>query len=128
MVCVFLHSGDYDRIHQGLSIAATAAASGQRADVYFFWWALKRLADDALDAPDFAQEWVNDAFERRNIPTLRQLLSHLKESGNCRLYACSGSLEILGLRNDAVASRVDQVVGWSTILQATAGVAERFYL
>jgi peroxiredoxin family protein len=127
-VAVFLHSGEYDRMHQGLSIAATAAAAGRPAEVFFFWWALERLSKDALDAPDLAREDVADAFERRGIPTLRQLLSHLKETGRCRLYACTGSMGILDLPNSGMSTRVDQLVGWSTILSLTAGVTDRFYL
>jgi len=127
-LAVFLHSGEYDRVHQGLSIAATAAAEGRPVDVFFFWWALERLVQDRLDAPDFAREDVNDRFEARRAPTLRELLSHLKEAGGCRLYACSGSLAVIDGTVPAAAGRVDQIVGWSTILALTAGVTDRFYL
>jgi peroxiredoxin family protein len=126
-VAVFLHSGEYDRMHQGLSIAATAAAAGRPVEVFFFWWALERLSRDALDVPDLREE-VADAFEKRGIPTLRQLLSHLRESGRCRLYACTGSMAILDLHPSGMSARVDQLVGWSTILSLTAGVTDRFYL
>jgi peroxiredoxin family protein len=129
-VAVFLHSGEYDRVHQGLSIAAAATAAGRHADVFFFWWALDRLARGALDAPDFPTEHdaVTDRFETRGIPTLRQLLAYLRESGDCTLYACTGSMAIVGAPPPTVEASVDQVVGWSTILQLTAGVTDRFYL
>jgi peroxiredoxin family protein len=127
-LAVFLHSGDYDRVHQGLSIAATAAAEGRRPAVFFFWWALERLVRGDLDAPQFAADAVNDAFERRHIPTLRALLAHVRESGQCRFYACTGSMVILDLLPPSVSSRVDELVGWSTILELTQGVTDRFYL
>lgn len=129
-VAVFLHSGEYDRMHQGLSIAAAAAAAGRHADVFFFWWALERLAKGALDEPDFpaVHEHVADNFEKRNIPTLRQLLAYLRESGQCTLYACTGSMAIVDARSSSLEGRVDQLVGWSAILQLTAGVTDRFYL
>lgn len=129
-MAIFLHSGDYDRVHQGLSIAASAVATGRRADVFFFWWALQRLVEDRLDDPDFGagRELAEDAFEKRRMPTLRALLSHLRESGLCTLYACSGSLAVTGANPDALPGRVDKLVGWSSILQLTAGVTDRFYL
>ena len=129
-VAVFLHSGDYDRVHQGLSIAAAATASGRAAEVFFFWWALERLLRDELDEPVFSppREDVTDTFERRRIPTLRELLAHLADSGLCRTYACTGSLAITSADLEAAAGKVDQLVGWSTILQLTAGVVDRFYL
>src|SRR4051812_47941979 len=126
-VAVFLHSGDYDRVHQGLSIAAAAAASGREVDVFFFWWALERLVEDRLDTPGLRED-VSDRFETKQIPTLRQLLSHLRELGGTRLYACSGSIEIVGADREKLGRCVDQVVGWSWILQRTAGVTDRFHL
>src|SRR5438034_11835187 len=93
-VAVFVHSGEYDRVRQALSVAAAAAAAERPVDVFFFGWALKRLADDDLDEPDFGpgRAEVTARFETRAAPTLRQLLSHLRELGGVRLYACTGSL------------------------------------
>ncbi|MCP3100081.1 hypothetical protein LZ198_14485 [Myxococcus sp. K15C18031901] len=128
-VVVFLHSGDYDRIHQGLSIAAAAAASGRRVEVYLFWWALERFLKDALDEPDFAGRVdVSDRFESRGMPTLRTLLEHLTESGLCTLAGCTGSLGALGGEEEAAGSGIPLWLGWSAILQRTAGVTDRFYL
>ena len=109
-VVVFLHSGDYDRVHQGLSIAAAAVASGRRAEVYLFWWALERFLQGALDEPDFApaREDVADRFESRGMPTLRALLEHLTESGLCTVHGCTGSLGALGDRGGGGArARID---------------------
>jgi peroxiredoxin family protein len=129
-IAVFLHDGSYDRVHQGLAIAASAVATGRRVDVFLFWWALERIAQDRLDEPDFGpgREEVADRFEAQKLPTLRVLLSHLRESGGCSLYACSGSLAALGLRPPDIEDRVDALVGWATILQLTSGVVDRFYL
>jgi peroxiredoxin family protein len=127
-VAVFLHEGAWDRVHQGLSVAASAVANGRRTDVFLFWWALERIARGELDEPDFgpSREDVADRFEALGMPSLRVLLSHLKESGLCTLYACSGSMAALGLRPPDLDGRVDQIVGWSSILQLTAGVTDRF--
>jgi peroxiredoxin family protein len=116
-VLIFLHRGEYDCVHQGLSIAAAATATGRHAELYFSWWALERLAADRLDEPDL-----------RGIPTCRQLLAHLRETGLARLYACSGSLHALGLNPPAIEDRVDELVGWSAILKRTAGNGDRFFL
>ncbi|MBI3183978.1 MAG: DsrE family protein [Myxococcales bacterium] len=128
-MAVFLHSGDYDRMHQGLSIATAASAAGRQVEVFFFWWALERLWKDELDEPDFGpgrEEAVN-RFEARRMPTLRELLGHLRESGRCTLYACTGSMAAVGAEPAGMEAKVDRLVGWNAILQITAG-AERFYL
>lgn len=126
-VVIFLHRGEYDAVHQGLSIAAAAVAGARPAEIYFSWWALERLAKDQLDEPDLREDIASE-MERRSVPTLRQLLAHLRESGQARLFACSGSLQALGLNPSAVEGRVDELVGWSSILKRTAGRVDRFFL
>ncbi|MGI5863902.1 MAG: hypothetical protein ACOX6T_17860 [Myxococcales bacterium] len=128
-VAVFLHSGDYDRVQQGLSIAVAAASAGREADVFFFWWALDRLIRDDLDAPSLpGHEDLEEEFVERGFPTIRQLIEAARESGKVRLFACSGSLAILGKTAQAVQGKVDDLVGWATILDRTAGVTDRFLL
>lgn len=128
-VAVFLHSSDYDRVQQGLSIAVAAASAGREADVFFFWWALDRLIRDDLDAPSFpGHEDLEEEFVERGFPTIRQLIEAARESGKVRLFACSGSLAILGKTAQAVQGKVDDLVGWATILDRTAGVTDRFLL
>lgn len=129
-LAIFLHSGDYDRMHQGLSIAASGAVSGRPVDVFFFWWALDRLIRDDLDAPSFGpeNEELAEEFVERGFPTLRELIEAARASGTVKFYACSGSLAIIGRNAGAVRDRVDELIGWSTILDLTAGVTDRFYL
>lgn len=128
-VVVFLHSGEYDRVHQGLSIAVAAAASGRRVEVYLFWWALERFLKGALDEPDFTgREDVADRFESRGLPTVRVLLEHLKDTGLGTVAGCTGSLAALGGEPQTQGSGIDVWLGWSAILQRTANVTDRFYL
>jgi peroxiredoxin family protein len=126
-VIVFLNSGAWESVHQGLSIAASAAALGRPVELYFFWWALERLHRGPLDVPDLRED-VADELERRGAPTLRQLLEVVRGSGKAQLFACSGSLGALGLTAEEVAKSVDQIVGWTTILQRTAGITDRFFV
>jgi peroxiredoxin family protein len=129
-VVLFLHSADYDRVHQGLAIGAAAVALGKKVELYFFWWALERLLDERLDEPEFhpPRPDVADRFETKGLPTARELLQHLRASGQCLIVACTGSLAALGRDAGAAAPHVDQVLGWAAILQRTAGVVDRFYL
>jgi peroxiredoxin family protein len=128
---VLLHSGDYERVHTGLSIAAAAVAAGRPVEVYLFWWALERFLQGRLDEPELGpgREAVETRFESRGMPTLRALLTHVREAGGCSVYGCTGSLAALA--GGAPPERVwgvDGWVGWSTILQRTAGVVDRFEL
>jgi peroxiredoxin family protein len=127
-LAIFLHSGDYDRVHQGISIAVSGASAGRRVDVYLFWWALDRLIREDLDAPDFGEgrEELSRDFTERGFPTVRQLLDAARASGRVRLFACSGSLAILGKTPAAVEGKVDELIGWAAILERTSSVIDRF--
>jgi peroxiredoxin family protein len=127
-LAVFLHSGDYDRVHQGLSIAVAGSAAGREVDVFFFWWALDRLLRDDLDAPNFGPEHIHVAerFTEQGFPTLRQLLDTARMTGRVKLLACSASLAVIGRTPLAVEGKVDELVGWATILDRTEGVSDRF--
>ncbi len=128
-VAIFLHAGDYDRVHQGLAIAAAAVSVGRPVEVFWFWWALEKLSAGGFSEPHFpGREDVEDRFESRGAPTIPLLLGHLKESGLCRHYGCTGSLALTSATRDAVEGSVDSLVGWTRILQLTAGVTDRFYL
>lgn len=127
-VCIFLHRGDYDAVHQGLSIAASAVSMGRRVELYFFWWALERLVKDTLDEPDLERDDVNATMELRGVPTLRQLLGVVRDSGQATVLACTGSMASLGLKPPDVEPKVDVLIGWTAILQRTAGVTDRFTL
>lgn len=127
-VAIFLHRGEYDVVHQGLAIAAAAVSMGRRAEVYFFWWALERLVRGGLDEPDLERDDVNATMELRGVPTARQLLDVVRDSGLGKVFACSGSMAAIGLTPPDVEPRVDALIGWTAILQRTQGVVDRFYL
>lgn len=132
-VAIFLHAGDYDRVHQGCAIAAAAATAGRDVQLFLFWWALDLLLDGGFERPAFtagtarAVEAAGDAFEK-GAPTAGQLLAAARETGRCTVYACSASAALIGRRQDEIAAKVDLVVGWTAILSLTEGVVDRFYL
>ena len=127
-LCVFLQRGDYDAVHQGLSIAAAAVSMGRRVELYFFWFALDRLVRGNLDHPDLERDDVNATMELRGVPTLRQLLDVVRDSGLGTVLACTGSLAALGLNPPDVEDKVDLLIGWTSILERTAGRTDRFFV
>ena len=128
-VCVFLHRGEYDAVHQGLSIAAASVAMGRKVELYFFWFALERLVRGNLDEPDLeGRDDVNATMELRQVPTCRQLLDVVRDSGLATVFACTGSMASLGLNPPDVEPKVDTLIGWTSILGRTAGMVDRFFL
>lgn len=128
-VAIFLHSGEYDRLQQGCAIAATAAASGRQVELVFLWFAAEALLQGKLARPHFpGREDLAERFEADNYPTAQALLEAARSTGRCTTYACTASTALMGGAPDHVAELVDHHVGLATILQATSGIVDRFYL
>jgi peroxiredoxin family protein len=117
-------------MHQGLSIAATAVSMDRKTNIFFFWWALERLGKGEIDEPVFPSgyEGYESRFESKGFPTLRHLLEILRASGLCTLHACTASMTLIQPPMEGIEQWLDGYVGWSSILQLTAGVTDRFYL
>ena len=124
-VVFFFQRGEYEAVHQGLSAAAAACALGDSCELYFFWHGLGRLVKGPLDAPE--GEALADHLEARGVPSLEELLTAVRGSGQARLLACSGSLAALGLKPADVESHVDELIGWTGILTRTRGVVDRYF-
>jgi predicted peroxiredoxin len=110
-----------DRLVHGVGFALAAAAVGRPVVIAFFMGALDVLVRGGLlDLPldglpaDVASR-LADGLER-HPPQLSRLLVEGRALG-VRVYACSGSVELLGLTPAEVLPHVDDVVGLPTILR-----------
>lgn len=59
---IILHSGSYDRIYHGLSIALTALALGRRVKLFFTYWALEYLRRDT--SPTVSLDKEGEHYQR----------------------------------------------------------------
>ncbi len=107
---VFLSHGDPTSLRLAGSVALAAAAAGDRVDVFLFGPSV---------APALAAH--GEADEPGS------LLHQAREVGTCRLIACSASVVEEKVSLDDANRALDAVVGWPTILEWSAGVADRFF-
>jgi predicted peroxiredoxin len=57
-----------------------------------------------------------------------QLMAAARRSGRCRVLACSASLSLIGRRDEELGERVDEVVGWPTIVHLMQPGTQVLYL
>lgn len=107
---LFLSHGDPVALRLAASCALTAAAAGDRVDVFAFGPAVATLAE-ARGEPDHP---AAPLFQAR-------------ASGALRLYACSASVVEERLDLARAEAAFDAVVGWPTVVEWTRGVVERFF-
>lgn len=122
-LAIFAHSGTYDRLYQVVTIAVTAASMGRDVYIFLFFWALKKFVEEDLDTLDFPHEYgeegtaLGERMKALNPMALQDMLNEVKKLDKIKIYACSASVKYMGLDDEKVRGKVDEVVGLPGILQ-----------
>ena len=131
---IYAHSDGFDRLYQVASIALTSAVSGRPVAVVLFFWALRAVVLGKMDEPVFSTispqpaETARGLITTTNNPPPSQMLNMARETGKVRLYACSASMQYMGLELKQTAVAVDEVVGLSTILRLARDCHQAIYI
>ncbi len=108
---VFLSHADPGALRLAASCALTAAAMGERVDVFLFGPAVRAVVE-AGDDPGAEDELA--------------MLAQARTSG-CPLIACSASVVAEKVALADAERTLDAIVGWPTILEWSRGVIDRFF-
>lgn len=131
---LFAHNATYDKLHQVATIGLTAAAMGKDVIVVLLFWTIKKLAEGKIDEVDFPPEYASAAGEvarllkAKKVPKISEMLEEAKLVGTFRVVACSAGLEYMGVEEQAVTTRVDEVMGLPAILRLTAGAETTLFI
>jgi peroxiredoxin family protein len=111
---ILAHGGSWDLRFQISSLAASAAAAGERVDIALFFGALDAWARGGWDELDPRPPVRAERVEALALPPLSSMLAAGREEGTIRLYACSASVRLLGLDTAGVQAAVDAILGWQS--------------
>lgn len=123
---IIFHSGSYDRVAHGLSIALAALALGREAKLFFSYWALEYLRRDKRPALKFDVEGeahrkaIEHNLAKGHMLRIQDLFSQAKAMG-AKFYACTNSMGILNIARDELTDEVDKAMGITTFLTETTG-------
>ncbi len=129
-------SGTVDKLYPVAILSSAAAAGGWEVEVFFTFWGLNAIRKEMLNAPpkisaDFADYGpaVAQAIKQMNLPPWFELLRQAKAMGNVRVYACSTTMEMFGIKDkSALADFVDDVVGAATFLERAKDAAVTLFI
>jgi len=111
---ILAHGGTWEMRFQISSLAASAAAAGERVEVALFFGALDAWVRGQWDEIDPAPPLSASRVESCGLPPLTEILAPGREEGLIRLYACSASTRLLGLDTANVQAAVDVLLGWQS--------------
>ena len=117
---ILAHGGTWDMRFQISSLAASAAAAGERVEIALFFAALDAWVGGRWDALDPSPPLTAERLAALAMPPLSSLLEAGRTAGLLRLYACSASTRLLGLDMARTSAAVDAVLGWQTFARMTS--------
>ena len=87
-----------------------------------------RRGEASADAPDWHRT-LDRSFDLANLPSLYDVLERARQGdGEVLVYACSNSMQYLGLEPGDVSRRVDAIAGLATMLEVSCDDREILYL
>ena len=122
---VALFSGTDDKLHAAAVLTVGAAAMGRTVDLFLQYWALDafradRILKDHGVAPEAGLEGER-ALRSQAKTHWSELLRQSKDLGEVGIYACSDSMEMLGIGTEDLDPLVDGVWGVASFFAAAAG-------
>ncbi|WFN35347.1 DsrE/DsrF/DrsH-like family protein [Methanogenium sp. S4BF] len=120
-ISLIITSEKLDKLFPAATLATTAAISGWDADLFFTFWgllALKKGYEPSAVSEDYkyCSDMLMGAIESGAMIGWHELLEQGRATGRIRIYACSATLGLFGMKEDDLESFVDEVAGASTFL------------
>ncbi len=125
-LALVVQSGSIDKLYCAFILASTSVAMEWEAHLYFTFWGLQNLTKGAMDKATLPGDYKNleetmrKNLERMKYPSPYEMLKRLKQSGQCKIYACTPTMEMFGVTREALIPEVDSLVGAATFLNIAA--------
>ncbi len=122
---IIFHSGSYDRLYHGLSIALSALALDREVRFFFTYWALeylkrKKSLPFKLDKEaGLHKEIIEKNIKKGHMIKVDELFNQAKKMG-AKFYACTNSMGLLNIARDELRDIVDKSMGITTFLAETS--------
>lgn len=129
---LIFHSGAYDRVSYGLSLAKGALATGMEVHALFTFGALRRLVKGGTDdlgkeTEEETRRILEKSLAKENIQPLSQQIKETKHMG-LKIYACVNAMANFNVSRDELISEVDKPMGIATFLELARKATISLYI
>ncbi|NIN52847.1 MAG: peroxiredoxin [Nitrososphaeria archaeon] len=121
-LAVIAHGGTIDRLYCVFILASTATAMDMEVHAYFTFWGLTMLKKGALDKAGLPstykhmEEPLKEKLGEMKYPSPYEMLKRLKASGLFKIYACTPTMEMFGVKREDLIPEVDELAGAAAFL------------
>ncbi|MBI3324769.1 MAG: DsrE family protein [Candidatus Omnitrophica bacterium] len=130
-LAVIVSGGSTNNLLQVLTLLMAAVHSELKVRVLFRDESLFRLTPDGIRAHEFSdgyrgkEQRVAQQLTKHDLADLQKLLTQIKASGDVKLYVCSSSLAISGLKREELIPQLDEVRGLPAFLLEDVAAADK---
>ncbi|MGQ9565547.1 MAG: DsrE/DsrF/DrsH-like family protein [Candidatus Bathyarchaeales archaeon] len=121
-LAMIVHSGTLDKLYSVFILGSTAVSQDIEVHLYFTFWGLNALVKGGLEKAglpaDYKQmeEAMREKLKEMKYPTPYDMLKRMKASGLLKIYACSPTMEMFGVKRENLIPEVDEIAGASAFL------------
>jgi len=125
-LAMVVESGTLDRLYCAFILASTAVAMDMEVHLYFTFFGLNMLRKGAMEKAGLPatykslEEDLKKKLMAMKYPTPYEMLKRLKASGLMKIYACSPTMEMFGIKKEDLISEVDEIAGAATFLDVAS--------
>ncbi|ACB08284.1 DsrE/DsrF/DrsH-like family protein [Candidatus Korarchaeum cryptofilum] len=136
---IIASKGTLDMAYPPLILAQVGAAMGLEVGVFFTFWGLNIIRKDTVDKlkispvgnpalgmpnilgilpgmTSLATSMMKKRIEGIKMASIRDMIKECKELG-VKFYACSNTVELMGLKREQLIDEVDDIVGATAFLE-----------
>ena len=121
-LAIIVHSGTLDRIYCAFILGSTATAMDMETHLYFTFWGLNMLVKGGLEKAGLPatykhmEEQLKKKLREMKYPTPYDLLKRMKASGLLKIYACSPTMKMFGVKKENLIPEVNEIAGAAAFL------------
>jgi peroxiredoxin family protein len=125
-LAIIVESGTLDRLYCAFILASTAVAMDMEAHLYFTFFGLNMLRKGAMKKTGLSTTYkhlekdLKKKLVAMKYPTPYEMLKRLKASGLMKIYACSPTMEMFGIKKEDLIPEVDEITGAATFLEVAS--------
>ncbi len=125
-LAIIVHSGTLDRLYCAFILGSTATAMDMETHLYFTFWGLNMLIKGAMEKAGLPatykhmEEQLKKRLGEMKYPTPYELLKRMKASGLLKIYACSPTMEMFGIKKEDLIPEVDEIAGAAAFLDVAS--------
>jgi peroxiredoxin family protein len=121
---LIVFSGTVDKLMAASILTTGAAAMGMEVEVFLTTWGIEAFRTGSYqtntkiskDFEEYASVMMEQMIQKR-VPSWMDNFKGAKEIGDVKIYACSMTMELFGIKKEDLESIVDDVTGVATFVE-----------